>query len=73
MSFLKNPKFKTRPIIECIEKEILPLTKKIDWGYSVPYMISGTMNQHPRAAMAHMESEKKNNVTDFYDAMTSAA
>lgn len=70
LSFLKNPKFKTRPIIKCIEQEILPWSKKIDWGYSVPYMISGTMNQHPRAAMAHMESENKENVTDFYDAMT---
>nr|MBF0222690.1 aldolase catalytic domain-containing protein [Desulfobulbaceae bacterium] len=70
LSFLKNPKFRTRPIIQCIEQEILPWSKKIDWGYSVPYMISGTMNQHPRAAMAHMESEHKEKITDFYDAMT---
>lgn len=70
LSFLKNPKFKTRPIIQCIEQEILPWSKKIDWGYSVPYMISGTMNQHPRAAMAHMESDNKEKITDFYDSMT---
>jgi 4-hydroxy 2-oxovalerate aldolase len=69
LSFLKNPKFKVRPIIKCIEEEIFPWSKKIDWGYSVPYMISGTMNQHPRDAMAHMESDKKEKVTEFYDAM----
>ncbi|MCP3872389.1 MAG: nucleoid-structuring protein H-NS, partial [Desulfobacteraceae bacterium] len=35
--------------------------------YSVPYMVTGTMNQHPRTAMAVMESEKKDNVLEYYD------
>ncbi|MEJ2691021.1 MAG: aldolase catalytic domain-containing protein [Deltaproteobacteria bacterium] len=63
LSFLKNPKFNTRPLVQCIEEEILPLTKKIDWGYSVPYMVTGVLNQHPRTAMAHMESENKEKIT----------
>ncbi len=67
LSFLKNPKFKTRPLLECIESEIFPWAQKIDWGYSVPYMITGTMNQHPRSAMAVMESEKKEQIVEFYD------
>ena len=71
-SFLKNPKFKVRPLIEAIETEILPWTEKIDWGYYIPYMVTGTMNQHPRTAMAHMESDKKNKVTEFYDQLTNA-
>ena len=72
LSFLKNPKFKTRPLIECIEKEIFTWAKKIDWGYSVPYMISGVLNQHPRTAMALMESEDKEKITDFFDSMSTA-
>jgi 4-hydroxy 2-oxovalerate aldolase len=72
ISFLKNPKFKVRPLIEAIEEEILPWAEKIDWGYYIPYMITGTMNQHPRTAMAHMESKDKNKVTQFYDQITSA-
>ncbi|UCH44856.1 MAG: aldolase catalytic domain-containing protein [Nitrospiraceae bacterium] len=72
ISFLKNPKFKVRPLIEAIEDEILPWAEKIDWGYYIPYMITGTMNQHPRTAMAHMESKEKNKVTQFYDQITSA-
>lgn len=72
LSFLKNPKFRVRPLIECIEKEIFPWAKKIDWGYSVPYMVTGVLNQHPRAAMACMESEDKEKVTDFYDQVASA-
>jgi 4-hydroxy 2-oxovalerate aldolase len=73
ISFLKNPKFKVRPLIEAIEAEILPWAEKIDWGYYIPYMITGTMNQHPRTAMAHMESDLKNKVTQFYDQTTSAS
>lgn len=70
LSFLKNPKFKVRPIIECIENEILPLQKKIHWGYSVPYMVTGTMNQHPRTAMAVMESEEnRDKIVDYYDSI----
>ena len=71
ISFLKNPKFNVRPLIKAIEDEILPWREKIDWGYFIPYMVGGVMNQHPRAAMAHMESENKDKVLDFYDQSTS--
>jgi 4-hydroxy 2-oxovalerate aldolase len=70
ISFLKNPKFKVRPLIKVIENEILPMQKKITWGYHVPYMISGTLNQHPRSAMALMESANKDRLIEFYDQMT---
>ncbi len=73
ISFLKNPKFKVRPLIDAIEAEILPWAEKIDWGYYIPYMVTGTMNQHPRTAMAHMDSEEKNKVVQFYDQITSAS
>jgi 4-hydroxy 2-oxovalerate aldolase len=46
--------------------------KKIDWGYFVPYMITGVLNQHPRAAMAHMESDQKENITDFFNQVTNS-
>ncbi len=71
VSFLKNPKFDVRPLIEVIEREVLPWSKKIEWGYSIPYMVTGTLNQHPRAAIAQMESDDKDKVTDFYDQATS--
>lgn len=72
ISFLKNPKFKVRPLIKAIENQILPWQKKIDWGYHIPYMITGVMNQHPRTAMALMESENKEKLVDYYDQLTSA-
>ena len=73
ISFLKNPKFKVRPLIEAIEAEILPWQEKIDWGYYIPYMVTGALNQHPRTAMAHMESDKKNAITQFFDQARNAA
>lgn len=69
LSFLKNPKFDVKPLIEVIEAQIFPWTKKIDWGYFIPYMVTGVMNQHPRSAMAHMESDEKDNVVSYYDKM----
>jgi len=72
ISFLKNPKFKVRPLVEAIEREILPWSKKIDWGYFIPYMVTGVLNQHPRTAMAHMESDRKNEVTAYFDQITEA-
>ena len=67
ISFLKNPKFKVRPLLDAIEQEIFPWAKKIDWGYHIPYMVTGVMNQHPRAGMAQMESDEKEKIVDFYD------
>jgi 4-hydroxy 2-oxovalerate aldolase len=72
ISFLKNPKFKVRPLVEAIEQEILPWREKIDWGYFIPYMVTGVLNQHPRTAMAHMESAQKNEVTAYFDRISEA-
>jgi 4-hydroxy 2-oxovalerate aldolase len=72
ISFLKNPKFKVRPLIDAIESQILPWREQIDWGYFIPYMVTGVLNQHPRAAMAQMESDKKNDILEFFDKVTNS-
>ncbi|NQT29208.1 MAG: nucleoid-structuring protein H-NS [Candidatus Saganbacteria bacterium] len=66
LSFLKNPKFNLEPILEVIEKELLPLRKKIEWGYIMPYAITGILNQHPRAAMALRAGKDKDKYAEFY-------
>ena len=70
LGFLKNPKFDQRPLIECIEQHLLPLSKKMDWGYSLPYMISGQLNRHPREAMDLRAGPEAEEFLDFYDKMT---
>lgn len=73
LGFLKNPKFNLRPILDCIAGAILPLQKEIEWGYLVPHMITGMLNQHPRAAMAVLKSPERNNFRAFYERMLELA
>lgn len=69
IGFLKNPKFDLRPVLDLISNEFIPLRKKIEWGYIIPYAISGMMNEHPRTAMALRNSSKKEDYREFYETM----
>jgi len=71
VSHLKNPKYEVRPILELIEKHLIPMREKVEWGYIIPYMIAGVLNEHPRAAMALRASDKKDKYVEFYDQLTS--
>ena len=73
IGFLKNPKFDLQPIIEVIQTTFLPLQEKIEWGYLIPYALTGMFNQHPRAGMALRASEDRDNYVKFYDEQISAA
>jgi 4-hydroxy 2-oxovalerate aldolase len=69
MGFLKNPKFDIRPILDLISKEFIPLREKIEWGYIIPYAITGILDEHPRAAIALRNSAKKENYREFYESL----
>ncbi len=70
IGFLKNPKFDIRPILDIISKEFIPLRDKIEWGYIIPYAITGMLNEHPRAAMALRKTEKKENYREFFESLS---
>lgn len=67
LGFLRNPKFNVRPIIEVIQHYMLPLRKTLDWGPSIPYNITGQLNQHPRAAIEWREGPTPDDYLTFYD------
>ncbi|MDN5115058.1 aldolase catalytic domain-containing protein [Aliarcobacter butzleri] len=69
IGFLKNPKYKLTPVLKFIEEYIVPLEKELDWGYSIPYMITGQLNEHPRAAMKARD-EKDTKYREFYKSLT---
>jgi 4-hydroxy 2-oxovalerate aldolase len=69
VAFLKNPKYRLLPLFKAIQEEILPWQQKIDWGYHIPYLITGAMNEHPRSAMAWMDSVNKNDFVSFMKSM----
>jgi 4-hydroxy 2-oxovalerate aldolase len=65
IAFLKNPKYRLLPLLQVIQDNILPMQKEIDWGYHIPYLVTGAMNEHPKEAMAWMDSERKNDFVGF--------
>jgi len=69
VGFLKNPKFDIRPILDLISNEFIPLREKIEWGYIIPYAITGMLDEHPKAAMALRNSDKKENYREFYEGL----
>jgi len=68
IGFLHNPKFRLRPILQCIQEHIEPLKKELRWGFGLPYVITGLLNQHPRAAMEYM-ARKEKDIVKFYDSV----
>ena len=71
LGFLRNPKFRLRPIVKLLQDYILPLQETVDWGPSVPYNITGQMNLHPRAAMEFRAGEDPEQILHFYDKIIS--
>jgi 4-hydroxy 2-oxovalerate aldolase len=67
LSFLKNPKFDIRPVLEVIQEILIPLKGEIEWGYHIPYMITGMLNEHPRSGMKAMSAEKLPDLRKFYE------
>ncbi len=70
LGFLRNPKFRLRPIIELLQNHIEPLKATVEWGPLVPYNITGQMNLHPRAAMQFRAGNHKDGFGKFYDAIS---
>jgi 4-hydroxy 2-oxovalerate aldolase len=70
IGFLKNPKFRIRPVLECIENHVVPMDGQLEWGPLIPYMITGQFNQHPRAAIKWRQGDRPDGYVEFYDQVT---
>ncbi|MFD0961358.1 aldolase catalytic domain-containing protein [Paenibacillus chungangensis] len=70
VSELQNAKYNVRPVLDMIEKYMIPLREKEEWGYIIPYMITGILDEHPRSAMALRATENRDKAVDFYDQLT---
>jgi len=67
IGFLRNPKFRIRPVYKVVQDYLLPLSRQVEWGPYVQYMITGQLNQHPRSAIAARASDQRDNYVAFYD------
>lgn len=60
LGFLKNPKYKVEPILKIIEDHTNKLKEQgVKWGYSIPYMLTGQYNTHPRPAISYIKDDRK--------------
>lgn len=67
LAFLKNPKYNIYPALKFVETKMADLKKEgVVWGYDVPYLVTGLLNQHPRTAIAFTK-EKRTDYSKFYD------
>jgi 4-hydroxy 2-oxovalerate aldolase len=71
VSYIKKPSYEIKPVLRVIEEHMLEMRQQWEWGYIIPYMISGALNEHPRVAMAYRDSDDRDKFVDFYDKVTS--
>jgi 4-hydroxy 2-oxovalerate aldolase len=67
VGFLKNPKFNLTPVLKVIEDYMIPMRNEIEWGYILPYMVTGILNEHPRSAIAYRQTPDKDKYAEFYE------
>lgn len=66
LGFLKNPKYNVYPALQFIENQINKLKAEgVVWGYDLPYLMTGLLNQHPRAAI-QFTKDKRTDYAEFY-------
>src|ERR1043166_1418966 len=67
IGFLHNPKYDLRPVLQCVQSVIEPLRSKLLWGFDLPYMLTGFLNEHPRAAIKFNAAASKGDIVEFYN------
>jgi len=71
MGFLKNPKFRLDPILKVIQDYMIPIREELEWGYLIPFMITGILNRHPEVAIKMRKTENKDKYVEFYNEILS--
>lgn len=69
LGFLKNPKYNLYPLLEFIEKYMIPLREQgVVWGYDLQYLFTGLFNRHPREAI-DFTSKGRKDYSEFYKSL----
>ncbi|MFY3790801.1 aldolase catalytic domain-containing protein [Ureibacillus sp. MALMAid1270] len=70
VGYIKKTTYEIKPLLKVIEEHMLNMRETWEWGYIIPYMISGILNEHPRVAMAYRNSAERDQFVQFYDQVT---
>jgi 4-hydroxy 2-oxovalerate aldolase len=65
LGFLHNPKYDLGPVLKCVQDHIEPMRADMHWGFDLAYMITGQLNQHPRAAIKYYDAEEREDIVNF--------
>ncbi len=66
LGFLRNPKYNVYPAIQFVDKYMNKLKEEgVVWGYDLQYLMTGLLNQHPRAAIQFTKEQRKD-YAEFY-------
>ncbi len=64
LGFLRNPKFKIRPVWKLLQDHFVTLREN---GVKFPPYMIAQLNQHPRTAIAWRAGDQKDLYAEFYD------
>src|SRR5436309_5293201 len=67
IGFLHNPKYNLRPVLRCVQDTIETMRARLKWGFDLPYMLTGFLNEHPRSAIKFNDAPTKGDIVDFYN------
>lgn len=66
LGFLRNPKYNIYPVLQFIEQYMMKLREEgVVWGYDLQYLMTGMLNEHPKAAIQFTKENRKDYV-EFY-------
>lgn len=65
LSFLRNPNYQLFPILKFVEEHMVGLRKECQWGYDIPYLLTGVLNSHPSSAIKFTK-ERRADYNRFY-------
>jgi 4-hydroxy 2-oxovalerate aldolase len=72
LGLFNNSKYNIFPALQFTESYMDPLKEEgLQWGYDIPYLLTGIHNQHPRSAISYIKSERKD-IAKFYTEITGA-
>jgi 4-hydroxy 2-oxovalerate aldolase len=72
LGLFNNSKYNIFPALQFTESYMDPLKEEgLQWGYDIPYLLTGIHNQHPRSAISYIKSGRKD-IAKFYTEITGA-
>jgi 4-hydroxy 2-oxovalerate aldolase len=48
---------------------MIPMRNEIEWGYIIPYFITGILNEHPNFGIEYRQTPDKDKYAEFYEKM----